>query len=1299
MKRIYLVLLMIIAALGMQSAMAQDVTVTIPEDGTFSSSSYFPLYNRYRYSISEQIYTASEIGMGGKITSIAFNNVSSTTDTRTVEIYMFSTQENTLTSNGILLEEWCFPRYSGIVNFAANDWTTIEFDVPFEYDGVSNLCLVVDDNTGDYPYNSLYFQTYSAGSIYQSAHNYSDSKNYDPYVDESYTPSSTKNRVQFTIAPNPYPSPIQLHVDGCTEAGATLSWTAPSENVTGYIMQYMDGDNNGWETVTGNITSPITISGLTPHNKCEVRLKALYGENESDWANVIFTYEVSYQIEVDDAIADYITIAEEAIDGTSVNVTLNYTRDYTYETYTGLGTVTITPETGDPITITPTHSTVNYYVVLQTSLNYIFTMPASNVTVTADVITYYNIVFFDIVGEYPRSDNYSNEFNRTKTIRPAQSTLNLSPNSNSGKTFMEYQIFSKDMVTGDMTNITSSALNENVLTTPASYCYVASHYYENESLYTLTVDDEGEYLSGIADASVNEGAKVTYAVEDLPENYIIIISTEYRRIMPIYDALTQTYYFYMPDADVTISAHPVQTYNITYRETDYSSNILFEYTSTANEFDEVEVPFESHDIYDYSGCFYVYSLYLNELFDNYCETSSFTMPADDVIVEGRFSFNSPVIMLSVNGNLISTIEVEPEDEIELPTPVDSIIPEGFCFLGWTDNERYFYSPYSQPYSLYNDSYYLESDDAITLYAVFYQPGDVDCVFPYNYDYYPADQDTIVIAGEIGDEYSPIFYGLTGAGNDVLLDYYWVNEYDLIISDWIDGDDVHHNANTIAWSVEQISDDPYYFALKQGEQYLNIINGEIALGNDYTYGIFDFEKVDWRYSIMEVNSESYLAITEDHLFTVENSSENSLFDIFKQQKAGKNFTTEVHYYGDGEFISYLFGVNYITGHVSSYANWLSNEGLVVIKNNGFLDVRECYFSNNEIDQLIIEDGGQLFCYSEGLQGTMLKNISGYDEQDDNWHLISLPLYSWDGYPIDDLITDNYDLFGYDETIGYWTNSKDEDSYFDILNQFSGYLYATQDDITLEFQGELMTPLYSSYAYVTRSTETAGRVAGFNLLGNPFTYDLNVSDLSVGQPLGEYDDYVFSPIQTIYVIEGSRIIAAQNEDATVKPCEGFFVRTGVDDELVLFSPIEEEERATIADIKIEITGNERGAKLIDRAYINFSDAQNMEKFQLDNQTTRLYIPQGDKDYAAVSTNNEGSSPLNFVTSKDGEYTLTINTDNLDAEYIHLIDHLTGADVNLLTNKSYSFSAKTSDDASRFSILFKAKPVTSFSKTSSK
>ena len=64
-----------------------------------------------------------------------------------------------------------------------------------------------------------------------------------------------------------------------------------------------------------------------------------------------------------------------------------------------------------------------------------------------------------------------------------------------------------------------------------------------------------------------------------------------------------------------------------------------------------------------------------------------------------------------------------------------------------------------------------------------------------------------------------------------------------------------------------------------------------------------------------------------------------------------------------------------------------------------------------------------------------------------------------------------------------------------------------------------------------------------------------------------------------------------------------------------------------------------------------------------------------------------PVSFKASKNGTYTLSVNPENVEMGYLHLIDNMTGADVDLLANPSYSFEAHTNDYASRFRLVFSA------------
>ena len=86
-----------------------------------------------------------------------------------------------------------------------------------------------------------------------------------------------------------------------------------------------------------------------------------------------------------------------------------------------------------------------------------------------------------------------------------------------------------------------------------------------------------------------------------------------------------------------------------------------------------------------------------------------------------------------------------------------------------------------------------------------------------------------------------------------------------------------------------------------------------------------------------------------------------------------------------------------------------------------------------------------------------------------------------------------------------------------------------------------------------------------------------------------------------------------------------------------------------------------------------------------------PVDGKDYAVVNADRNGACnvsteiPVNFKAEKNGSYSLSFNTEEVSFDYLHLIDNLTGADVDLLANPTYSFDARITDYTSRFKLVF--------------
>ena len=168
--------------------------------GSTTTNSYLPTYEFYNYSLTQQIYTADEIGTAGTINSIAFYATSSAS--RTLQVYMVHTNKTAFSGS----TDWVTPTsadlvYSGSVYWTANGWTTLTLSTPFEYNGTDNLCLIVDDNTGSYV-SSCGKYVYNANGS-QAIRIYSDGTNYNALAPTSYsgTTMTQKNCIQLDITP------------------------------------------------------------------------------------------------------------------------------------------------------------------------------------------------------------------------------------------------------------------------------------------------------------------------------------------------------------------------------------------------------------------------------------------------------------------------------------------------------------------------------------------------------------------------------------------------------------------------------------------------------------------------------------------------------------------------------------------------------------------------------------------------------------------------------------------------------------------------------------------------------------------------------------------------------------------------------------------------------------------------------------------------------------------------------------------------------------------------------------------
>ena len=314
------------------------------------------------------------------------------------------------------------------------------------------------------------------------------------------------------------------------------------------------------------------------------------------------------------------------------------------------------------------------------------------------------------------------------------------------------------------------------------------------------------------------------------------------------------------------------------------------------------------------------------------------------------------------------------------------------------------------------------------------------------------------------------------------------------------------------------------------------------------------------------------------------------------------------------------------------------------------------SDENADNLILEDGAQLVNNSTGVLATVKKNISGYT-QDGDWNLLASPFENVTPTVNNGLLANNSDLYTFDQSEAQeWRNF--ESGAFTTIDNKTGYLYANSGNLTLSLEGTLVAnTTATTLTYVNNAV-----FKGFNLIGNPY-------------PCNTYIDRSF------YVLneDGSDFTLGSNP---IPPCSAILVEAQGANESVTFNKTASKNAPSI---NISVAANTSGNDIIDQVRVSFNEKDQLMKYSLSDQTSKVYIPQNGQDFAVAYANKESEMPINFKAAKSGTYTISIETEGLELGYLHLIDNLTGNDVDLLATPSYTFEAKTTDSLERFRIAF--------------
>ena len=414
-------------------------------------------------------------------------------------------------------------------------------------------------------------------------------------------------------------------------------------------------------------------------------------------------------------------------------------------------------------------------------------------------------------------------------------------------------------------------------------------------------------------------------------------------------------------------------------------------------------------------------------------------------------------------------------------------------------------------------------------------------------------------------------------------------------------------------------------------------------------------------------------------------------------SGDNFT-----YAGGTLITNAASGNAIYASYKRYTfTWRNPNDSITIGSTGFYDDNgsaTATFTKAFTDGTNIYSGTLTGSQLNALAGKTLHPVTAYktitahsttEQPVSGWYLIASPVGDVSATAVNNLANtddnDGFDLYRFNQSAELeWENWKSQECegnhyHFD-LESGRGYLYANAANVNLIFTG---TP-YNGNGEVTLTIIEGAELSGWNLVGNPFT---------VAAYIDKTDFYRMNE-------EGSEIEVAT--DNAIAPMEGIFVLADENGETLTFSTQAPNkghiQKPELEQIVLNLSHN--GGSVIDRAIVRMGEGQTLPKFQIRESSTKLYIPQGGKEYAIAFSDGQGEMPVNFKAEENGTYTLTVsptlNSQLSTLNYLHLIDNMTGADIDLIPSLraersnpeqpvSYTFTAKTTDYESRFKLVF--------------
>lgn len=245
-------------------------------EGT-TTQSYLPTYIYYGNTLSQQLFTATELEGVNTIYGFKFYQTSSSLNDRLVDVYMDTTSLASYSSTADYVATSDSSRYfSGMLHFAQG-WVEVTFDSAFTVPAGKNVVLTFNDHTNSYTSSTSNRITNTSESM--AVYRYRDGNPFDP-TDSSAVQSGTlcnyRNTIVFlTPCANTSCTPPNITLVSPETQSVTLNWTAGNDE-SSWRVEYRCADSNAWTTwLQTTAETACTVTGLAPATTYVFRVSSL----------------------------------------------------------------------------------------------------------------------------------------------------------------------------------------------------------------------------------------------------------------------------------------------------------------------------------------------------------------------------------------------------------------------------------------------------------------------------------------------------------------------------------------------------------------------------------------------------------------------------------------------------------------------------------------------------------------------------------------------------------------------------------------------------------------------------------------------------------------------------------------------------------------------------------------------------------------------------------------------------------------------------------------------------------------